>query len=58
MVERAAREAFWIDDLGGHIKGRHTWDSIPEQGRVNYRTMIRAALTAALSTPQTAGEPE
>lgn len=51
MVERAAREAFWTDDIGGHHKRGptpHTWENIPEQGRENYRTMIRAALRAAL----------
>lgn len=54
MVERAAREAFWADDIGGHIKGDHTWESIPEEGRDAYRTMIRAALGAALR--QTEGQ--
>jgi hypothetical protein len=48
-VEAAAREAFWTDDLGGHIKGKHTWDSIPDEGRENYRTMIRAAIRAYLA---------
>ena len=50
-IERAAREAFWTDDVGGHIRGSHTWESIPEKGRENYRTMIRAALKAALALP-------
>lgn len=50
-VEAAAREAFWTDDVGGHHKPGaqpHTWENIPEVGRENYRTMIRAAIAAAL----------
>lgn len=46
MVEAASEAAFWQDDLGGHVKGPWTWDTIPEEGRENYRTMIRAALGA------------
>jgi hypothetical protein len=46
-VEAAAREAFWQDDVGGHIKGRWTWETIPDDGRENYRQMVRAALAAA-----------
>src|SRR5436305_1109158 len=46
-IEAAAREAFWTDDLGGHIKGRWTWETIPEEGRENYRKMVRAVLSAA-----------
>lgn len=46
-VERMSREVFWVDDQGGHIKGRWTWDTIPEEGRENYRRLIRVALTAA-----------
>lgn len=48
MVEAGAREAFFTDDAGGHIRGGHTWDTIPEVGRENYRTMVRAVLHAAL----------
>jgi hypothetical protein len=44
LVEKAAEAAFWQDDLGGHVRGRWTWDSIPEEGRENYRTTIEAAL--------------
>ena len=47
MVEAAAKEAFFVDDLGGHIKGRWTWDTIPEEGRENYRKLSRAVVTAA-----------
>lgn len=46
-VEAASREMFWADDLGGHHKPGyqpHTWENIPEVGRENYRTGIRAAL--------------
>lgn len=54
QVEAGAREAFFTDDAGGHIRGGHTWDTIPEVGRENYRTMVRAVLHAAL---RAAGEP-
>lgn len=47
-VEAAARDAFWRDDVGGHIRGRWTWDAIPEEGRENYRATIREAITAAM----------
>lgn len=47
MVERGAEAAFWQDDVGGHIKGPWTWATIPEEGRENYRQMVRAALSAA-----------
>lgn len=47
-IEDAARDAFWTDDLGGHIKGGWTWDTIPDLGRANYRTMALAALAAAV----------
>ena len=53
-VEAAAKEAFFVDDLGGHIKGRWTWDTIPEGGRENYRKLARAILNAA--TPLVAAE--
>jgi hypothetical protein len=46
-VEAAARAAFFRDDVGGHIKGGFTYDSIPEVGRENYRCMVRDALEAA-----------
>ncbi len=49
MVDRGAEAAFFQDDLGGHIKGRWTWATIPEEGRENYRAMVRAVLEAALS---------
>lgn len=45
-VEAGAQAAFWEDDMGGHIKGSFTWDTIPEEGRENYRKMVRAVLTA------------
>jgi len=48
MVEAGAREAFFTDDAGGHIRGGHSWDTIPEIGRENYRTMVRGVLHAAL----------
>lgn len=48
MVERGARAAFFRDDVGGHIKGRWTYDTIPEIGRENYRAMVRDVLIAAL----------
>jgi len=50
-IERAAREAFWTDDMGGrHKPGRqpHTWENIPEAGRENYRTLVRAVARALL----------
>lgn len=46
MVEAGAKAAFWQDDLGGHIKGPWTWETIPEEGRMNYRAMMTAALEA------------
>lgn len=57
-VEAAARDAFWRDDLGGHIKGRWTWDTIPDEGRDNYRAMSCAALIAAyaIDAPTIAAE--
>jgi hypothetical protein len=54
-VERAAKEAFWTDDMGGHHKPGtrpHTWENIPEVGRENYRTLVRAVLRAALAGDQ------
>lgn len=57
MVEAGAREAFFTDDAGGHIRGGYTWDTIPEIGRQNYRTMVRAVLHAALTAAyETKGE--
>ena len=47
-VEAAARAAFFHDDLCGHIKGRWTWDTIPDDGREAYRAMVRDTLSAAL----------
>ena len=47
VINAAAREAFWTDDISGHHKaGRspHTWENIPEVGRENYRTLIRAVV--------------
>jgi hypothetical protein len=32
----------WADDMGGHIKGRWSWETIPEEGRENYRRLVRA----------------
>ena len=32
----------------GHHKDDWTWDDIPEQGRHDYRAMVRAVLLAAL----------
>lgn len=49
QVEAGAREAFFTDDVGGHILGGYTWDTIPEEGRENYRIMVRAVLHAALN---------
>ena len=49
MVEAGAREAFFTDDAGGHIRGGFTWDTIPEVGRENYRAMVRGVLHAALA---------
>lgn len=47
MIERAAVAAFNRDTLDGHHKGGvWTWESIPEQGRCNYRLTVRAALEA------------
>ena len=46
MVEAGAKAAFWQDDLGGHVKGPWTWETIPEEGRMNYRAMMTAALEA------------
>lgn len=46
-VEAAAKEAFFVDDLGGHIAGRWTWDTIPDDGRENYRKLALAVLNAA-----------
>lgn len=57
-VEAAAREAFWTDDVGGHHKAGsrpHTWENIPEVGRENYRTMVRAVLAAAEECDRVAG---
>lgn len=48
MVERAAEAAFFRDDLGGHIPGRWTWSTISDEGRENYRLMVREVLAAAL----------
>lgn len=48
MVEAGAREAFFTDDAGGHIRGGFTWETIPEVGRENYRKMVRGVLHAAL----------
>jgi hypothetical protein len=56
LVEKAAREAFWADDMGGHIKGRWTWDTIPEEGRENFRTMVSAVLKAAGFTEEATSE--
>lgn len=50
MVERGAEAAFFQDDLGGHIAGRWTWATIPDDGRENYRRMVRAVLAASLLT--------
>jgi hypothetical protein len=51
-IEEASREAFLTDDLGGHIRGDgHTWDTIPEQGRENYRTLVRAVARVLLGVP-------
>jgi hypothetical protein len=50
VIEACASEAFWTDDIGGHHKpGRvpHTWENIPEEGRENYRTLVRAVLRRA-----------
>ena len=47
-IDRAAAAAFFQDDLGGHVRGHWTWATIPEEGRNNYRTMVRAVLTAVL----------
>jgi hypothetical protein len=49
MVERGAEAAFFCDDLGGHIGGRWTWATIPDEGRENYRAMVRDVLEAALN---------
>lgn len=49
-VEAGAQAAFFTDDLGGHHKigyQPHTWDNIPEEGRKNYRDMVRSVLVAA-----------
>lgn len=46
LIENAAREAFWADDTGGHIRGRWTWDTIPAEGQENYRKLVRAVLAA------------
>ena len=47
-VEHGAREAFFTDMIGGHHNGLFTWDSIPDEGRENYRVMIRHVLAAVL----------
>lgn len=49
VIEAAARAAFFEDDLGGHVKGKWTYDTIPDEGRENYRKMVRAALQAAIA---------
>lgn len=48
-VEAAAREAFWSDDVGGHVRGHWTWETIPEQGRQEYRRLVTATITAYLT---------
>jgi hypothetical protein len=50
-IEQAAREAFWTDDVGGHIKGHWTWEKLPEDGRENYRKMVRGVIHALKGTP-------
>jgi hypothetical protein len=47
-VQRGAEAAFFSDMIGGHHNGLFTWDSIPEEGRENYRTMMRHVLAAVL----------
>lgn len=50
LVECCAAEAFFTDDIGGHHAqgpSPHTWENIPEEGRENYRTLVRAVLDAA-----------
>lgn len=47
-VRRGAEAAFFYDMIGGHHNGLFTWDSIPEEGRENYRTMMRHVLAAVL----------
>lgn len=49
-VEAAAAEAFFSDDVGGHVRGHWTWETIPEQGREEYRRLVRATITAYLTT--------
>lgn len=47
-VEAVARAAFDADSLGGHHKGGPwTWESIGEDGRVNYRALAELSLRAA-----------
>lgn len=52
LVEKAAQEAFWSDDISGHHKASpfnyspYEWETIPEAGRENYRRLVRAILSA------------
>lgn len=54
-IDRAARAAFDSDKASGNLVGgstsRHTYDNIPEDGRWNYRRLVRATF-AALQQPQ------
>lgn len=61
LIGRLAQAAFYSDDIGGHHKpgpfvySPHTWESIPEAGRENYRRLMRdvlATLTDALGVRQ------
>jgi len=47
-VERAAQDAFFTDMIGGHHNGLFTWETIPEEGRENYRKMVTSVLAAVL----------
>jgi len=48
LREEAARAMFRADDLGGHIRGPWTWETIPEVGRANFRSAVDAVLSVVL----------
>lgn len=57
VIDAAAAQAFRVDDLGGHVKGRWDWDTIPAEGRRNYRSLVVAALDAAITETERRADP-
>lgn len=57
-IDRAARAAFDSDKASGNLAGgstsQHTYDNIPEDGRWNYRRLVRAAYAALQQQPEQA----